>query len=68
MYLERYSSVILGILMYGAVDKIKLGKILCPNWRHILSQTKNIYSPRYCGRYHSSAFFFLISVYIGTRT
>ena len=38
MYPERYSLVILRILMYGAVDKTKLGKTLFPIWRHILSQ------------------------------
>ena len=38
MHFERYSPVILGILMYGAVDKVQLGKTLFPNWRHILSQ------------------------------
>ena len=26
--------------MYGEIDKIKLGKILFPNWRNILSQNK----------------------------
>ena len=40
LYLERYSPVILRILMYGEIDKIKLGKTLLPNWRHILSQDK----------------------------
>ena len=35
LYFERYSPVILRILMYGEVDKIKLGKTLLPNWRHI---------------------------------
>ena len=40
MYFERYSPVILWILMYGEVDKIKLGKTLFPNWRHILSRNK----------------------------
>ena len=40
MYFERYSPVIVGILMYGEVDKIKLGKTLFPSWRHILSQNK----------------------------
>ena len=38
VYFERYSPVILRILMYGEVDEIKLGKKLFPNWRHILSQ------------------------------
>ena len=38
MYFERYCPIIFGMLMYGAVDKIKLGKTLFPNWRHILSQ------------------------------
>ena len=38
MYFERYSPVILGILMYGAGYKIKLGKTLFPNRRHIFSQ------------------------------
>ena len=41
---ERYSPVILRILMYGAVDKIKLGKTLFPNWRHNLSQKKKIFT------------------------
>ena len=40
LYFERYSPVILRILMYGEVDKIKLGKTLFPNWRNILSQNK----------------------------
>ena len=40
MYVERYSPVILRILMYEEVDKIKVGKTLFPNWRHILSQNK----------------------------
>ena len=40
LYLERYSPVILEILMYGEVDKIQLDKILFPKWRHILSQNK----------------------------
>ena len=39
-YFERYSSVILRILMYGEVNKIELGKTLFPNWRHNLSQNK----------------------------
>ena len=60
MYFERYSPVILRILMYGEVDKKKLGKTLFPCWRHILSQNKIMFPnkkfPRYCGRYHSSAF------------
>ena len=44
MYSERYSPpVVFGILMYGSVDKKKLGKTLFPNWRHIL-KTNNIYS------------------------
>ena len=40
LYFERYSPGILRISMYGAVDKIKIGKTLFPNWRHILSQNK----------------------------
>ena len=40
LYFERYSSVFLRILVYGEVDKIKLGKTQFPNWRHILSQNK----------------------------
>ena len=38
-YFERYSPVIIRILMYGKVDKIKLGKkILFPHWRVIECQ------------------------------
>ena len=33
MYFKRYSPAILGILMYGAVGEIKLGKTLFPNLR-----------------------------------
>ena len=40
LYFERYSPVILRLLMYGEVAKIKLGKTLFPNWGHILSQNK----------------------------
>ena len=40
LYFERYSPVILNILMYGEVDKIELGNALFPNRRHILSQNK----------------------------
>ena len=40
LYFERYSPVILRILMYREVDKIKLGKTLFPNWRHISSKNK----------------------------
>ena len=40
MRFERYSPVILRILMYGEVDKIELGETLFPNWRHILSQNE----------------------------
>ena len=40
MDFERYPPVILRILMYREVDKIKLGRILFSNWRHILSQNK----------------------------
>ena len=29
--------------MNGEVDKIKLGKTLFPNWRHIFMETNNIY-------------------------
>ena len=36
---ERYSPVVLRILMNGEVDKIKLGTTIFPNWRH-LSQNK----------------------------
>ena len=43
LYFERYSSVILRILVYGEVDKIKPGKTLFPNWHHILSQTYLLY-------------------------
>ena len=38
IHFDRYFSVILWTLMYREVDKIKLGKKLFPNWRHILSQ------------------------------
>ena len=38
MYFERYSPVVLRILMYGEVDKIKVGQTLFPSWRHVLSQ------------------------------
>ena len=37
LYFERYSPVILRILTYGEVDKMKLGKTLFPKWRHVLS-------------------------------
>ena len=40
LHFEWYSPVSLRILMYGEVDKIKLGKTLFPNWRNILSQNK----------------------------
>ena len=57
LYFERYSWVILRILKYGEVDKMKLGKTLLPNRRNILSQNKYIYckteSPWYRGRYDS---------------
>ena len=43
LYFERYSPVILRILMYGEVDEIKLGKTLFPNWRNSLSQNNSIY-------------------------
>ena len=34
-------TVIIRILIYGEVHKIKLDKTLFPNWRHILPQNKN---------------------------
>ena len=40
MYFERYSPVILRILIHGEVGKIKLDKTLFLNWRHISSQSK----------------------------
>ena len=40
LYFERYSPVILQVLMYEEVDKIKLDNTLFPNWRHVLSQNK----------------------------
>ena len=33
--------------MYGEIDKIKLGKTVFPNWRHILSRNK-YWSSIYC--------------------
>ena len=66
LYFERYSPVILRILMYGEVDKIKLGKTLFPNWRHILSQNKayiKCKKKRYRARYHSV---FMYSISVGT--
>ena len=44
MYFERYSLVILSILMhieYEEVDNIKLGKTLFPNEHQILSSNKS---------------------------
>ena len=46
MNFERYSPVILRILMYGEVDKIKLSKTIFPNWRHIFSQMYRLARPR----------------------
>ena len=74
MYFEQYSPVILGILMYEAVDKIKPGKTLFPNWRHILSQ--NYYRNIYCSNKNLHGIVVGIMVvhlfiefrYIGTRT
>ena len=40
MYFERYSPVILRILMYGEIDEKKNSKTFLPNWRQILSQNK----------------------------
>ena len=70
MYFERYSPVVIGILMYGAVDKInlarqysKLASYFVPKLK-ICTVKKN---SRYCGRYHSSAYIFSYFG-IGTRT
>ena len=43
MYFERYTPVILRILMYGEADTIKLGKTFFPSYFAVSPKTNNIY-------------------------